>query len=90
LNIYSDYTYYYYCFQPPMTEKHYPTRENGYFRTLAGDIDGDGDVDPDDFYIFSGAYGSSPPSDPRCDLDNDGDVDPDDFYTFSGAYGASV
>jgi len=90
LNIYSDYTYYYYCFQPPMTEKHYPTRENGYFRTIAGDIDGDRDVDPSDFYLFSGAYGTSPPSDPRCDLDNDGDVDPGDFYVFSGNYGKTI
>ena len=57
---------------------------------LIGDIDGDGDVDPADFYIFSGAYGTSPPSDPRCDLDMDGDVDPADFYIFSGNYGKSV
>ena len=56
---------------------------------LPGDFDFDGDVDPDDFYIFSGAYGTSPPSNPWCDLDGDGDVDPDDFYIFSGNYGKS-
>jgi hypothetical protein len=65
-------------------------KDNGYYRTLVGDIDGDGDVDPGDFYLFSGAYGTSPPSDSRCDLDNDGDVDPGDFYLFSGAYGTSI
>jgi ABC-type transport system substrate-binding protein len=58
--------------------------------TILGDIDGDGDVDPADFYIFSGAYGTSPPSDPRCDLDHDGDVDPADFYIFSGNYGKTI
>ena len=58
--------------------------------TIPGDIDGDGDVDPDDFYLFSGAYGTSPASDPRCDLDGDGDVDPDDFYIFSGNYGKTI
>ncbi|MBA7492494.1 hypothetical protein ES702_03044 [subsurface metagenome] len=56
---------------------------------LPGDVDGDGDVDPADFYIFSGAYGTSPPSNPWCDLDGDGDVDPSDFYIFSGNYGKS-
>jgi len=57
---------------------------------ILGDVDGDGDVDPDDFYIFSGAYGTSPPSNPECDLDRDGDVDPDDFYIFAGNYGKSL
>ena len=57
---------------------------------ILGDIDGDGDVDPDDFAIFAGAYGTSPPSDPRADLDRDGDVDPDDFAIFAGSYGISV
>jgi len=93
LNIYSDYTYYYYCFQPPMTEKHYPTRENGYFRTIPGDIDGDGDVDRYDFGIFAGAYGSSagdPNYDGRCDFDSDGDVDRYDFGIFAGNYGRHV
>jgi hypothetical protein len=60
------------------------------FRTLQGDVDGDGDVDPADFYIFAGAYGTSPPSDPRCDLDGDGDVDPADFYIFAGNYGKTI
>lgn len=57
------------------------------FVTILGDIDGDGDVDPDDFALFAGAYGTSPPSNPDCDLDGDGDVDPDDFALFAANYG---
>ena len=63
------------------------TIDGAVFVTIAGDIDGDGDVDSDDFYLFAGAYGSSPPSNPNCDIDNDGDVDSDDFYIFAGNYG---
>ena len=58
--------------------------------SLLGDVDGDGDVGPGDFYIFSGAYGTNSPSNPECDLDMDGDVDPADFYIFSGNYGQSI
>jgi hypothetical protein len=54
---------------------------------ILGDVDGDGDVDPGDFYIFSGAYGTAPASNIWCDLDCDNDVDPGDFYIFSGKYG---
>ena len=57
---------------------------------IPGDIDRDGDVDPEDFASFAGAYGTSPPSNPECDLDGDGDVDPEDFATFAGKYGTSV
>ena len=63
---------------------------NNPYSSLAGDIDGDGDVDPDDFALFAGAYGTSPPSDPRCDLDDDGDVDSDDFAIFAGNYGKTL
>ena len=55
-----------------------------------GDVDGDGDVDPDDFIIFAGKYGShygDPIYDWRCDFDGDGDIDPDDFIIFAGKYG---
>ena len=58
--------------------------------TIPGDVDGDRDVDPDDFYLFAGAYGTSPPSNPNCDIDGDGDVDPGDFYIFAGNYGKNV
>jgi hypothetical protein len=56
---------------------------------ILGDIDGDSDVDSDDFYLFAGVYGTSPPSNPWCNLDCDGDVDSDDFYIFAGKYGSS-
>ena len=51
------------------------------------DIDGDGAVDSDDFYLFARAYGTSPPSNPDCDIDLDGNVDSDDLYIFAGNYG---
>ncbi|MBA7492495.1 hypothetical protein ES702_03045 [subsurface metagenome] len=57
---------------------------------ILGDIDADGYVDSSDFYIFSGAYGSSVGDsayNSAADLDADGDVDSSDFYTFSGNYG---
>ena len=31
---------------------------------ILGNVDGDGDVDPSDFYIFAGAYGTAPPKQP--------------------------
>jgi len=58
--------------------------------TIPGDVDGDGDVEPDDFALFARAYGTSPPSKPNCDLDCDGDVDPDDFAIFAGNYGKTA
>jgi hypothetical protein len=65
--------------------------QHGYFsNVMPGDFDKDGDVDPDDFSVFAGAYGSNlgdPSYDPQCDLDDDGDVDPDDFSVFAGNYG---
>jgi len=64
---------------------------DGYFSNkVGGDVDGDGDVDPDDFAMFAGAYGTTPPSNPECDLDRDGDIDPDDFAIFAGNYGKAI
>jgi len=58
--------------------------------TIAGDLDGDGDVHPDDLALFALAYGTSPPSNSDCDLDGDGDVDPNDLAIFAGNYGKSI
>ncbi len=58
--------------------------------TIAGDTDGDLDVDYDDFIVLAGAYGSSfgqPAYKPEADFDNDGDVDYDDFIILAGNYG---
>ena len=67
------------------------TADDGYFcNVIRGDFDKDKDVDPSDFAVFAGAYGTSPPSNPACDFDDDGDVDPSDFAVFAGNYGRSV
>ncbi len=67
---------------------------DGYFSNkILGDIEGDGDVDFDDFILFAGAYGTSvgePTYNPEADLDGDGDVDFDDFIIFAGNYGRSI
>lgn len=57
---------------------------------IAGDIDGDGDVDTLDFFAFASAFGSKVDDDnynPEADLDNDGDVDRFDFFAFAVNYG---
>jgi len=57
---------------------------------ILGDIDGDGDVDRDDFITFGLAYGSTPGDsnwNSECDLDRSGKVDRDDFLTFGLNYG---
>ncbi len=57
--------------------------------TIAGDIDGDLDVDYDDFIVLAGAYGSSvgePAYKPEADIDNDDEVDYDDFIILAGNY----
>jgi hypothetical protein len=58
--------------------------------TIAGDVDGDGDVDRYDFGIFAVAYGryaGDPNYDGNCDFDSDNDVDRYDFGTFAANYG---
>jgi hypothetical protein len=63
------------------------------FVTIPGDFNGDGDVDPDDFNVFAGTYGTSvgnPFYKPEADFDNDGAVDPDDFNKFAGNYGKTI
>jgi hypothetical protein len=51
---------------------------------LAGDFNGDGGVDFDDFFLFAAAFGSR---ERRFDLDGDGGVDFDDFFLFAAAFG---
>jgi len=60
---------------------------------IPGDLDADGDVGPEDFYIFARNYGTrmgKPAYNANCDIDSDGDVDPDDFYIFSEDYGKTA
>ena len=62
------------------------------FVTIAGDVDGDKDVDIYDIVRLAGTYGASKPDpryDPNCDLDDDGDIDIFDIVIGSGNYGKS-
>jgi probable HAF family extracellular repeat protein len=57
---------------------------------LAGDSDGDGDVDLGDFGRFQTCFTVAPPPAPGCDtldFDGDGDVDLDDFVVFEDSLG---
>ena len=62
---------------------------------MPGDIDGDGDVDLDDFALFIGCMAGpenpNPGCDPqhfeRSDLDGDGDVDLADCAEFQAVFG---
>jgi len=63
------------------------------FVTIAGDIDGDGDVDYDDLIIIAGAYGTcegDPSYVPEADLNGDGCVDYDDLILLAGNYGTTI
>jgi hypothetical protein len=62
------------------------TPGNGLFR-LAGDADGDGDVDATDFGAFRVAFGTA---EATFDFDGDGDVDAADFGQFRQRFGASA
>ena len=52
--------------------------------TLAGDFNGSGKVDFDDFFLFADAFGGS---DPAYDLDGDGGVNFNDFFIFADNFG---
>ncbi len=59
---------------------------------LAGDFDGDDDVDFDDYVAFASAFGSRPGGanwDAKFDLDRDDRVGFDDFAAFARSYGKS-
>ena len=51
---------------------------------LAGDFDGSGRVDFNDFFIFADGFGGS---DPTLDLDGSGRVDFNDFFIFADGFG---
>ncbi|UCG37497.1 MAG: hypothetical protein JSV64_04300 [Candidatus Bathyarchaeota archaeon] len=60
--------------------------------TLAGDVDGDRDVDIFDIVRMAGVYGVAKPDpdyDPIIDLDGDGDIDIFDLVRAAGNYGES-
>ena len=52
-----------------------------------GDIDGDGDVNLDDFVILKKNFGSLDATRAQGDLDGDGDVDLDDFVILKKNFG---
>ena len=54
---------------------------------LLGDLDGDGFVGQDDLDIVLGAWGTSPPGDPRADPSGDGFVGQDDLDAVLGDWG---
>lgn len=51
---------------------------------LAGDFDGNGKVEFDDFFLFADAFGSA---NPGFDLSGNGAVDFDDFFLFADNFG---
>ncbi|MBU2639789.1 MAG: hypothetical protein KKG75_03745, partial [Nanoarchaeota archaeon] len=51
---------------------------------IEGDVDGDGDVDFDDFFLLADQFGGSG----SADFDNSGTVDEDDFLELAGNFGA--
>ena len=51
---------------------------------LAGDFDGDSQVDFEDFFLFADGFGSS---DPLLDLSGNGTVDFEDFFLFADSFG---
>jgi len=56
--------------------------------SLKGDLDGDRDVDLDDFAMFKARFGTTP-ADGKGDFDGDGDVDLDDFAVLKTNFGAT-
>jgi len=65
-----------------------PLTGPGRLHRLFGDVDGDGDVDAQDFGAFRAAFGGT--SNLAFDFDGDGDVDAQDFGQFRSRFGSSV
>ncbi len=53
--------------------------------TCAPDLNGDGNLDPDDLADYIACYFASPPC-PQADVSGDGNVDPDDLADYIAAY----
>ncbi|MCC5787524.1 MAG: dockerin type I repeat-containing protein [Phycisphaerales bacterium] len=53
--------------------------------TCPPDLNGDGVVDADDFFLFLQLFADG---DPRADFNNDGVIDADDFFAFLNAFAA--
>ncbi len=53
--------------------------------TCPPDLNGDGVVDADDFFLFLQLFAAG---DPRADFNNDGVIDADDFFVFLSAFAA--
>ncbi len=53
--------------------------------TCPPDLNGDGVVDADDFFLFLQLFAAG---DPRADFNNDGVIDADDFFAFLSAFAA--
>ncbi|MCC5787731.1 MAG: trypsin-like peptidase domain-containing protein [Phycisphaerales bacterium] len=57
----------------------------GTIPTCPPDLNGDGVVDADDFFLFLSLFAAG---DPRADFNNDGVIDADDFFAFLSAFAA--
>ena len=53
--------------------------------TCPADLNGDGVVDADDFFLFLSLFAAG---DPRADFNNDGVIDADDFFAYLTAFAA--
>jgi len=61
--------------------------------TIAGDVDGDNDVDSMDLFTLAAVYGTKtgdPLYNSECDFDDDGDIDSMDLFTLAANYGRAV
>jgi hypothetical protein len=60
---------------------------------ILGDLDNDGDVDPEDLHVFSGTYGYDSGRegfDPEADLNKDSNIDVSDLHLLARNYGETT